>query len=88
MLYRSSHTYTYHTQTVVCPHKAIRGDMTIQLPVNSTHLRISRPSLTVLEHTTTVTQPPPQPREEPPDGDSLVRNLCTQGKAVLVARCR
>ena len=41
----------YSIQTVVCPHKAVRGDLIIQLPVNSTHLKISRPSLTVTQPT-------------------------------------
>ena len=35
-------------QTVLCPHK-VCDDLVIQLPVNSTHLRITRPGLQLLQ---------------------------------------
>ena len=35
-----------HTiQTLICPHKQFASDMTIQLPPNTTHVKLSRPEL-------------------------------------------
>lgn len=38
-----------HSQTVICPHKTSTGETTIQLPLHSTHLKITRPQLRVAE---------------------------------------
>lgn len=36
---------------MVCPHKACEREMVVQLPMNSSHLKISRPSFTLVQAT-------------------------------------